>query len=47
VGGADSGLSVLDRLVRDGELAQVETHHVRLDLDLRPLMHYSEIGLKK
>lgn len=33
--GADSGLAVLDRLVRDAVLCQVAPNHVWLDLDLR------------
>ena len=34
VGGTDTGPSVLDWLVGDGELAQIVTNHLGLDLDL-------------
>jgi hypothetical protein len=35
---ANTGPSVLDRLVTDAELAQIEPHHLRLDLDLVELL---------
>ena len=34
VGGSDTGATVLDRLVCDGELAEVVSHHLGLDLHL-------------
>ena len=34
MGGTDTGATVLDRLVGDGELAQVVSDHLRLDFDL-------------
>src|SRR4051794_7523638 len=35
---ANTGPSMLDRLVTDAELAQIEPHHLRLDLDLVELL---------
>ena len=35
VGGTDTGATVLDRLIRDGEFAQVMTDHLWLDFNLR------------
>lgn len=38
VGGTDTGATVLDGLVRDGELGQVVADHLGLDLDLVELL---------
>lgn len=34
MGGTDTGATVLDRLVRDGELPEIVTNHLGLDLNL-------------